>query len=244
MPRRWCGPALLACWLMLLAAWPHEAASQQGGSPRRPQGQPVAAQQPQDPDFGVSTRHMGLRRRVAMLQWQRDGDGYRTVWSERWIDSTDHAPGHANPYAPSMQNRTWLAERVTLDGYPLDADVVRRLGRWQRFRPGFSRLSRRQAAIFQPEGDGLGSAENPMAPAVGDLRIHWEALQLPPLAGRLNLHEGRWVVVARTRTAAHLAPTSAAAPAGTQESGRPWARWGSWLLFAAAAGLLWRRWRR
>lgn len=210
----------------------------------RPQGQPVQASAVIDADFGVSTRQPGLRRRVAMYQWQRDDDGYRAVWSERWIDPSGHDPAHANPPAASIPGRSWLAERITLDGQPLDADVVRRLGRWHPFRPGFSRLSARQSATFQPEGDGLGSAENPMAPAIGDLRIHWDELRLPPLADTLNLHEGRWVVVAGTRQATdHRAhPAGAALAAANTDQEWTWPRWGSWLLlFAAMVWLLWRR---
>ena len=133
--------------------------------------------------------------------------------------------------------------RITLDGHPLDADTLRQLGRWQRFRPGFSRLSGRQSATFQPEGDGLGSAENPMAPAIGDLRIHWEELRLPPLADKLNLHQGRWVLIAGA-TAASDSPVAAAEPVAVVGFGWSWPRRGSWLLLlAAAAWLLWRRWR-
>ena len=128
---------------------------------------------------------------------------------------------------------------------PLDARVIRRLGRWHRFRPGFSRLSQRQSATFQPEGDGLGSAENPMAPAIGDLRIHWDELRLPPLGDKLNLHDGRWVLVAGAKQPVDFRQYASGTDPATMpaEPAARWPRWGSWLLFAIAAWLLWRRWR-
>lgn len=239
----WRFAAWLACAMSMLfacATGPAQADDERV----RPLGQPTTASALVDADFGVSTRQPGLRRRVQMYQWQRDGVGYRALWSERWIDSTGHDRAHANPPAPSIAGRSWQAERITLDGHPLDADIVRQLGRWQRFRPGFSRLSGRQSATFQPEGDGLGSAENPMAPAIGDLRIHWDELRLPPLADKLNLHQGRWVLVAGANpAAAQRPPAAAAAAAADAEAAWRWPRWGSWLLFGTAAWLLWRRWR-
>lgn len=238
----WRFAARLACAMSMLfacATGPAQAEDERV----RPQGQPNTVSALVDADFGVSTRQPGLRRRVQMYQWQRDGVGYRALWSERWIDSSGYDRAHANPPAPSIAGRSWMAERITLDGHPLDADTVRQLGRWQRFRPGFSRLSGRQSATFQPEGDGLGSAENPMAPAIGDLRIHWEELRLPPLADKLNLHQGRWVLIAGA-TAASDSPLAAAEPVAVVGFGWSWPRWGSWLLLlAAAAWLLWRRWR-
>lgn len=158
-----------------------------------PQGQPQVDEPPRDPEFGVGTRHAGLQRRVAMYQWVREGDGYTKAWREARVDSSGFAPGHDNPGSIPLRQREWHA-RVTLDGKPLPDEVVATLGQWREFRPGFSQLSGNMAATFQPEGDGLGSADNPLTPQIGDLRITWRALQLPPLADRLVLDHGAWTI--------------------------------------------------
>lgn len=157
---------------------------------QEPEGVPVTDEVVRDVEFGVSARHFGLERRVAMYQWARSGQAYAQAWSERAIDSSGFAPGHDNPALP-LRSRRWIAV-ISLDGKPLDAGIIERLGQWRVFRPNFSALPGNLAATFQPEGDGLGSAENPLDPQVGDLRIHWRELTLPPLQGRIVLRDGRW----------------------------------------------------
>jgi len=144
-----------------------------------------------DPDFGVTTSAPGLRRRVEMLQWQPVADGYAMVWDEASAASGGHPREYRNP-APQTQARTWLAERLLIEGKPLAPGVLRKFGTWRAFRPSFSALPGPSGRRFQPEGDGLGTAENPLDPQVGDLRVTWEAMHLPPLAGRLVVHDGSW----------------------------------------------------
>lgn len=180
---------------------------------QEPEGVPVTDEVVRDNEFGVSARHFGLERRVAMYQWTRNGQAYAQVWSERAIDSRGFAPGHDNPALP-LRSRRWIAA-ISLDGKPLDAGVIERFGQWRVFRPGFSALPGNLAATFQPEGDGLGSAENPLDPQVGDLRIHWRELTLPPLQGRIVLRDGRW------QLSPNAAPeTQPATPA--KKSRMPW----------------------
>lgn len=157
-----------------------------------PQGEPVTDVVVRDMEFGVSARHFGLERQVEMLQWQAAREGYRQVWSDKAIDSGGFAPGYANPGEFPLRSQRWIASPITLDGKPLDPQVIERLGDWRRFRPNFSALPGNLAATFQPEGDGLGSAENPLAPQIGDLRIQWRELTLPPLADKVVWREGRW----------------------------------------------------
>lgn len=154
-----------------------------------------------DPDFGVSTREFGLDRQVQMYQWRRSGDQLERVWSAGRIESADFGDDYQNPPLP-IDSQRWWARDATLGGHPIDEAVLQALGEWRPFRPAFSDLPLNMAATFQPEGDGLGSAENPLAPAVGDLRITWRELHLPPLAGRLELRDGRWQLSPRTAAAA------------------------------------------
>ena len=159
-----------------------------------PQGEPVAANRLRDAEFGVSTRQFGLQRRVEMLQWRRQGAGYARAWTSEPVDSSGFDARHVNPGAFPIETRYWIAGEVTLDGRPVDEDVLKALGVWRGFRPGFSALPGNLSATFQPEGDGLGSAENPLAPQIGDLRITWHELTLPPLAGRVALRDGVWLL--------------------------------------------------
>ncbi|MHB8911657.1 MAG: TMEM43 family protein [Lysobacter sp.] len=170
------------------------------------EGVPQPGKSPRDTEFGVGTRQFGLEREVEMYQWRASDDGYQTVWNSARIDSSQFAPGHENPPVVPLDSRRWWAEGSTLDGHPIDPKVLHGLGSWQRFRPDFSRLPANLAASFQPEGDGLGSSENPLAPQVGDVRVHWRELLLPSLVGKLELRDGVW----------RLTPEAAVAPASLQ----------------------------
>ena len=198
-------------------------------------GTPVVAKPLLDRDFGVSTRQFGLEREVQTYQWRASGDissrggprggdanggnasaggasageasvgEFRRVWNSARIDSSQFPATHQNPPAAAIDSQRWWAQRATLDGKPIAPDVLRALGSWQRFRPDFDRLPANLAASFQPEGDGLGSSDNPLAPQIGDLRVRWRELVLPDLAGKVEIRDGVWQL---TRAAA-VAPARA-----------------------------------
>lgn len=188
-----------------------------------------------DDDFGIATRAFGLERRVEMYQWRRDGDGYALVWNQARIDSTGFAPGHENPPRFPLRSRRWWTRDATFAGRPLDDAVLRALGQWRTFRPNFSRLPGNLSATFQPEGDGLGSAENPLDPQPGDLRITWRELVLPPLAGRVVLRDGKWVPTREASDAIARAPTAVALPEPDPE---PAPAQRAWPWFVGIAALL------
>jgi hypothetical protein len=210
-----------------------------------PLGAPQPAHSVRDPEFGVVARHFGLERRVEMLQWQRRQAGYWRVWSEQPIDSARFAADRQNPPAIPLRSRRWLAAAITVDGKPLDPAVITLLGRWQAFRPSFSALPGNLAATFQPEGDGLGSAENPLEPRIGDLRVHWRELILPPLDGRIELRDGRWQLRSRPPSAAIAAAdtdVNESVPTDAPSQRRWW--WPAAiaaLLLCIAALVAWRR---
>lgn len=159
-----------------------------------PQEPPRIVKAPRDVDFGVGTHQAALERHVEMYQWAQADGGYRQSWRDMLIDSTGFAPGHDNPKSMPLQSREWRA-KVTLEGKPLDDALVAQLGQWRSMRPSFSALPGNMAATFQPEGEGLGSADNPLAPKIGDLRITWRELVLPSLGDKLVLgHDGRWTL--------------------------------------------------
>ena len=159
-----------------------------------PEGFPDPGAPLVDPDFRVRTRQFGLDRRVEMYQWRLGDNGYERVWHGALIDSAGFDPAHANPPKLPIENRRWWAEQPTLDGAPLDQAVLRSLGEWRMLRPDFSRLPANLAASFQPEGEGLGSAENPLDPQIGDVRVSWRELVLPPLTGKVMRRGGAWVL--------------------------------------------------
>jgi hypothetical protein len=169
-----------------------------------PDSDPVPSNALEDPDFRVQSRQFGLERRVEMYQWRRGDDGsYERVWNAGPIDSAAFDESHRNPPRLPVRGREWWVGDVTLDGRALPLGVVRLLGQWQTLRPNFSRLPSTLARDFQPEGDGLASSDNPLAPETGDVRITWHEFALPPLAGKVELRDGAW----------QLSPKAAAAPA-------------------------------
>lgn len=232
----------LACVLPVAAAGAQEAA------PPDPEAPPQPAATVRDPDFGVAARHFGLQREVEMFQWERHGDAYGLAWSAQPLDSSGYAPGHDNPPFP-LRGRQWVAAEVLVDGAPLDPRVLEALGAWTPFRPSFNALPGNLAATFQPQGDGLGTAEDPMDPQVGDLRIRWRELRLPPLGDRIVLENGRWRLKRAVAVPSAGAGAGVRAQAEVREDASP--RW--WrtaglaaafvLVFGAGFGLA-RRLRR
>ncbi|MEH6421943.1 TMEM43 family protein [Pseudomonas sp. CGJS7] len=234
----------------LCIAAPARAQDEDSGEPV---GEPLPGKALTDRDFGVVSRQFGLDRRVEMYQWRRSagtapGDsGYQRIWNSAPIDSSGFAPGHVNPTRMPLENKRWWSESATLDDKPIDSEVLRALGEWKLFRPNFSRLPANLAATFQPEGDGLGSSENPLAPQIGDLRVTWRELRLPALESQLELREGAWQLKPEAAAAAlNAAPARAgAAVLGEPPADERWS-WG-WLIAgvaAAAAALMWLRGRR
>lgn len=243
-------PVRRAGWLLPLvfaAAASAQAPTAPGQAPvaATPVEEPRTAEPLRDREFGVLTRQFGLDRRVEMYQWQAvPGGGYQRVWNAARIDSQGFAPGHENPPTLPLENRRWWSDSATLDGKPVDRTLLQGLGEWRLFRPNFSRLPANLAATFQPEGDGLGSAENPLDPQIGDLRVTWRELRLPPLEGRVELQQGRWRMSAATAAAAlNAAPVPEPPQASAEGAHRLWPWFGGGAL-AIAIALVGRRRRR
>lgn len=217
--------------LVLLAAWPLAARP----APSAPENDPVASNTLEDPDFGVQSSAFGLERRVEMYQWRRDdAGGYARVWNAAPIDSSDFDDVHRNPSRLPVRNREWWVASATLDGRPLPIGVVRLLGQWQTLQPNFSRLPSKLAARFQPEGEGLASSDNPLAPDTGDVRITWHEFVLPPLAGKVELRDGRWQLSAKAAAAPATARPAVDIAAATR---KPAMRLRPWLIAIAVAAL-------
>lgn len=185
---------LLAGTCFSLACFAQTGPQPTGVQQIEPQGVPQAAKPVADTEFGVGTRQLGLQRKVEMYQWRASGTRYEQAWSDERIDSKTFAPGHENPPQFPLQPRQWIADDILLDGKPVNPAVLKALARWHDYRPDFSALPGNLSATFQPEGDGLGSAINPLDPQVGDLRITWQELSLPPLTGAVAMNNGVWIL--------------------------------------------------
>lgn len=211
-----------------------------------PEGEPVAQGVLEDPEFGVRTGAFGLDRHVEMYQWYREpAGGFRRVWKSAPIDSAGFPAEYRNPPELPLQGERWWTAGARLDGHPVDLSVLKALGQWHEFRPAFDRLPGNMAATFQPEGNGLGSSRNPLDPQVGDLRIRWRELRLPPLAGRVELRDGIWQLSASTAAAAlnakPLPPAVDAELLDDHVLRRLWALGAGLAVLLLAAMLLWRR---
>ncbi|WP_133499651.1 TMEM43 family protein [Cognatilysobacter terrigena] len=212
-----------------------------------PENDPAPSNALEDPDFHVGSKQFGLERRVEMFQWTRADDGrYGTIWNAAPIASDEFDAQHRNPSKLPIRNRQWWVDSVSLDGRPLPIDVVRLLGQWQTARPNFSRLPADLGASFQPEGDGLASSYNPLAPEIGDVRITWHEFVLPPLAGKVELRDGVWQLSAKVAAAPAVARPAIDIAAAARKPAmklRPWliaiavvALAGLWFLTRAITG--------
>jgi hypothetical protein len=240
--------ALLLPIVCFVAAAIAQMPAPPSAAPAEPVGEPRTAGVLRDREFGIVSRQFGLDRRVEMYQWRATPAGYERVWNAARIDSQGYAPGHENPPTLPLENRRWWSESASLDGRPIEAAVLHALGEWRVFRPNFSRLPANLAATFQPEGDGLGSAENPLDPQIGDLRVSWRELVLPALAGKVVLRDGQWRRVEEVAGATvpdGLASTaSAARPADRAQRLWPFFGGGLLVILAIVVALRRRRHRR
>jgi len=207
-----------------------------------PEGFPDPGAPLVDPDFKVRTRQFGLDRRVEVYQWRLGDKGYERVWHEALIDSAGFDSAHANPSKLPIENRRWWARQPTLDGRPLDQAVLRSLGEWRVLRPNFSRLPANLAASFQPEGEGLGSAENPLQPDIGDVRVSWRELVLPPLAGKVVQRGETWALAYEPEDA-NTADPQVVAPGKPEHAQRMWPLVAGGLLVVVAVVVAVRRHR-
>ena len=145
-----------------------------------------------DPDFGVSTQGLALRREVEMFQWvekretrtERRADGstrqveeyrYERRWSEEHQDSSrfEKRSGHENPPPPPFRSQRFSADEVRVDGRVLDPRIVGEIGGWEPLPASTEALPPNLAASLRPFDGWLYSGENFDSPQVGDLRIRF-----------------------------------------------------------------------
>lgn len=145
-----------------------------------------------DPAFDVSANALKLTRSVEMYQWKESsssetrtklGGGQDTVttytydkaWSEEAIDSSgfQEPDGHQNTSDMPYDSDSWTADRATLGAFVLPADLVAKLGDGDAI-PVPDSAARDGRRI---QADRLYIGKDPDAPAVGDVRIRFTALE-------------------------------------------------------------------
>lgn len=145
-----------------------------------------------DPAFDVSANALKLTRSVEMYQWQESsrsetktklGGGQETVttytydkaWSDEAIDSSgfQEPDGHQNTGEMPYDSDSWAADRATLGAFVLPADLVAKLGDGDAI-PVPDSAARDGRRI---QADRLYIGKDPDAPAVGDVRIRFTALE-------------------------------------------------------------------
>lgn len=222
-------------------------------------GTPQVVELPLDADFGVQADTPVLIRHVAMFQWHEINVGYPLYeqdWVDRAVDSATFTDprGHANPGPLPIPPHRFVAPRVRLDGFLLDAAIVDAIPGSVPLTPDFGRLPPNLAATFHVVGGALVSSTDPRAPRLGDLRVRWREVPLQPVSVFARAEGDRlvpaqsvtagtgFVVQLGDRSLADLLPDVPDAPTW------PWARRVLTLLLTAAAVLLltapWPRLRR
>lgn len=139
-----------------------------------------------DPDTGISTVALKLRRKVEMYQWSesknshKDSNGntyytysYSTGWYESFKDSSSfNEGGHQNPPNMPYKSATWPAAKVSLGAYTLSSSLLDQINQYQTLtvsaNPG--KLDRK-VLLWQ---GGLYLGDNPDSPKVGDIRIRYD----------------------------------------------------------------------
>lgn len=183
--------------VMLLASWA-SLADEPAAASQVVSGTPEVAEPVADPDYGVQVEALGLRREVQMWQWQRDGEGFRGIWSAEPIDASTFPPDHANPGDPPYGSAQWIAGQAHLSGRRLSSELIATLPGWEPVpvEQAAAALPPNLAVVFQPDNGWLSSSADPGTPDIGDLRIRWQQLPGGPLHGELVADGQRWVALA------------------------------------------------
>ncbi len=125
-----------------------------------------------DPVFGVTANAVKLRRRVEVYQWRE-----KTI---RPIPSSEFqaAAEHPNPPAPPYAAREFTAKTVTLGAYTLSQPFIEQIDRFRPLKLDREALARLPADIrwdARRQSDGFFIGDDPEKPAVGDLRVTFQA---------------------------------------------------------------------
>ena len=145
-----------------------------------------------DTAFGVGADNLlRLKRTVEMYQWVEHKEShsrknlggsettettytYRKEWSEQPHDSSrfHEAGGHANPQMP-VRSATLDAQDARLGAYKVDRAVLDAVSAFTAFDPG---QPTNLPSGYRKDGDTLYRGDDPAAPAIGDIKVHYTAV--------------------------------------------------------------------
>ena len=169
------------------------------GKPVHLTGNAVTEEVLKDELFQVSATALRLITSVRMFQWHEDattetkttaGGGEKTVttyeykkdWSSDPIDSSSfsYPEGHENPPMP-YQSAELLTEKATVGAFRLNEDLVSQIGGevpLELTAENRAALPEAMRADFKDSDSGYYQGEDPLVPAVGDLRVSFSVV--PP----------------------------------------------------------------
>lgn len=156
-------------------------------------GRTATAEGVSDPEFGLESEGLAIRREVQMYQWKENKKerkeknvggsettiteySYEKVWSDERIDSSDfHEPeGHRNPGGFPVESQRFDAPDASLGDYRLTPTQIGSIGGWRKVDPqGLESGEWRRG-----NGAELYRGNNPGSPQIGDVRVRFE--ELPP----------------------------------------------------------------
>jgi hypothetical protein len=156
-------------------------------------GEATTSEQLADPDFGVSSTAIALRRQVEMYQWKESSRSekkkklggseetvttytYEKAWSSSPIDSSSfkRPDGHSNPGSFKVEAQSWRAAKVTLGAYTMSPGLVEKM---TDFRPvpltsmAGVRIARGSFAGMTITSGVLYLGASPSSPQVGDIKV-------------------------------------------------------------------------
>ena len=169
------------------------------GKPVHLTGKAVTEEVLKDELFQVSATALRLITSVSMFQWREEattetkttaGGGEKTVttyeykkdWSSYPIDSSSfsYPEGHENPPMP-YQSAELLAEKATVGAFRLNEDLVSQIEGvvpLELTAENRAALPEAMRADFKDSDSGYYQGEDPLVPAVGDLRVSFSVV--PP----------------------------------------------------------------
>jgi hypothetical protein len=141
-----------------------------------------------DPEFGVSLNAIKLDRQVEMYQWDEkettktEGSKKTTTytysegWQDELISSSDFEEkrGHQNPASMPYQDRSLVAQTVTVGAFTLSAEQIGDLSASEVHTPETSSYTVQDGYIY------LGSSTS--SPEIGDVRVRYMVAKPGPVS--------------------------------------------------------------
>jgi hypothetical protein len=150
-----------------------------------------------DPEFGVATNAIKLRRNVEMYQWKekeesktekKTGGGSTTTttysYSKEWVDEPidsstfKEADGHQNPGSFPYERREEVAQNVTLGAFQLTPSLVGQMDDYEavKVEDHVAALPEPLKGTMKVDNGTYYMGADPRSPEVGDVRIAFAAV--------------------------------------------------------------------